>query len=398
MAGVLLARLLGKEDFGRFGLLQASLGALGALAGVGLNVTATRYVASLRTSDHARLGRVLGGARIVGIISPCLFALGFYLSSGWVATQLFDQPLLTPSFQVLSIALVFYAVSTVQQGVLAGFAQFRRIATINVISSALILISYAVGALAGGLYGVAWAISIAAAFTSTLNHLAIRHQLRLNDIEVSFRAAFYERNLLWKSCLPAALASAVVGPTTWLCSALLARSQGGVAEVGIYHVALQWGAVVLFAPGALHTVILPILSELQGLRDKGQHDRLLKVNLLLNFFTATIIGIPILLFADLILVAYGSEFSHGSTALRLVVVASILMAINNVVGSTIAAADRMWVGLIFNVMWASVLLAGTYAWAQLGGAAGLAAASILAYTAHTIWQFSYVRLFLKVRI
>src|SRR5216683_7526188 len=53
-AGIFVARTLGKEGFGQFGIIRGTVEMFGIFAGFGLGLTATKYVAELRQTDRQR--------------------------------------------------------------------------------------------------------------------------------------------------------------------------------------------------------------------------------------------------------------------------------------------------------------------------------------------------------
>ena len=59
-AAVVVARFLGKEGFGKLGIVQQALSTLGWFAGLGMGYTATKYIAEFRAKDPAKAGRVIG--------------------------------------------------------------------------------------------------------------------------------------------------------------------------------------------------------------------------------------------------------------------------------------------------------------------------------------------------
>ncbi|MCG6537882.1 MAG: oligosaccharide flippase family protein, partial [Syntrophales bacterium LBB04] len=73
-ASIVTARFLGKEGFGEFGMIISTVGAFGIFAGLGLGLTATKFVAEYRATDPARVARILGLSFQVA-----------YLSSGFVS-------------------------------------------------------------------------------------------------------------------------------------------------------------------------------------------------------------------------------------------------------------------------------------------------------------------------
>src|ERR1700676_5264649 len=58
-ASVACARFLGKDGFGALGMIQSTAGMFGIFAGLGLGLTATKYVSEFRRQDPAKAGRVL---------------------------------------------------------------------------------------------------------------------------------------------------------------------------------------------------------------------------------------------------------------------------------------------------------------------------------------------------
>src|ERR1700688_3646807 len=58
-ASVACARFMGKEGFGALGMIQSTAGMFGVFAGLGLGITATKYVSEFRRQDPTKAGRIL---------------------------------------------------------------------------------------------------------------------------------------------------------------------------------------------------------------------------------------------------------------------------------------------------------------------------------------------------
>jgi O-antigen/teichoic acid export membrane protein len=54
--GVLLARLLGRHDYGELGMIYSSIELFGIFGGFGLGITATKHVAEFKRRDPERAG------------------------------------------------------------------------------------------------------------------------------------------------------------------------------------------------------------------------------------------------------------------------------------------------------------------------------------------------------
>src|ERR1700728_4299217 len=67
-ASVVCARFLGKEGFGALGMIQSTAGMFGVFAGLGLGLTATKYVAEFRQRNPEKAGRILALSASVAFV------------------------------------------------------------------------------------------------------------------------------------------------------------------------------------------------------------------------------------------------------------------------------------------------------------------------------------------
>jgi O-antigen/teichoic acid export membrane protein len=182
----------------------------------------------------------------------------------------------------------------------------------------------------------------------------------------------------------------LVGPINWACGAMLVNQPNGYAEMGLYSAANQWRIAILFLPGMLGRVLLPLLSSLHEESSTQKFKKVLVFNLLLNIGIALIVVCPLLLFASFIMDLYGPGFEQGANVLRILSFSCVLVTINSVVGQAIISKSKMWTGLTFNALWGIVLLVSTYMFLRNGyGALGLAYSTLIAYAFHTCWQGIY---------
>ena len=69
VSSLAVARLLGKVGFGELGMINSTVGMFGVFAGLGLGLTATKYIAELRLRDPERAGRILGLSYLMAMVS-----------------------------------------------------------------------------------------------------------------------------------------------------------------------------------------------------------------------------------------------------------------------------------------------------------------------------------------
>ena len=177
-AAVVVARYLGRDLFGRYGMVQSTTGMIGIFAGLGLGITATKYVAELRDREPKRAGRIIAlrlrrcsgfGERAGALLA------GMRADS---ATRTLNAPELALELKISSVALFLNAVNGAQTGVLSGFEAFRVIARINLARAIVAFPATAFAVFFWHLPGAVWALGITAAVSCVLSQFLVRHLCR----------------------------------------------------------------------------------------------------------------------------------------------------------------------------------------------------------------------------
>ena len=189
--------------------------------------------------------------------------------------------------------------------------------------------------------------------------------------------------MLWSFALPSLLSGIMYMPVIWAANAILVRSPNGLAEMGMFNAAAQWRNLIIWIPGALGQVALPILTSLVSEGDRARFGKALKLNILANLLLGLAAAVPVAICSYWILSLYGPEFSTRWLALVMLSGAAVLQATINVIGQVIASTSRMWWGFFLNMLWACELLVATWFLVRYG-ANGLGAAYLLAYLLHLV--------------
>jgi O-antigen/teichoic acid export membrane protein len=391
LSSILVARLLGKTVYGELGMIQSTVGMFGVFAGFGLGLTATKYVAELKQNDPERVGRILALSTLVASFTGSLMALALWFFAPFLAEHSINAPHLAVQLRIGSVILFFSALKGSQTGALSGFEAFRVIAKINLLVGITSFPAMYFGAVFWGLKGVIWALVFNLFCNWLLNHIALRNEIMCNNINSNIKYCFKEYSVLLNYSLPAALSGMIVGPVRWLCGALLVNQPDGYGEMSFFNVANHWSTAILFFPGLVSQVVLPLLSSLNNKNNEKKYIKTLKVNIILTGISTSVIVVLVIFLSPYIVMLYGEEYSKSLSVIRIMAISSIIVAMNGVIGSSIASKGKMWLGLIFNSMWAFVLISLAYVFIEKGfGALGLAMATLIAYISHTFWQYYYV--------
>jgi O-antigen/teichoic acid export membrane protein len=390
-ASIIVARFLGQTEFGKYGMIQSTVGMLGIFAGLGLGVTATKYVAEYRTRDPERAGRIIALGCVVAILSGGLLAVGLLAYAPLLAANTLREPKLADELRIGCALLFLNAFNGAQIGALSGFEAFKAIARINLARGLFSFPLTVAAVLVWRLPGAIWALAITVAFTCILSQVSLQTQCRAFGIHPRISTCWTEKKVLWTFSTPAFLCGAMAGPAIWAASTILVKQPGGYAEMGVFSAATQWRNAIGFVPSVLAQFALPLLSNLNGDQDVLRYAKALRWNLILTGSIGIAVALPVAVLAAPIMRLYGGGFQQGGLVLVLSAATAVIACLNAVVGTAILSSGSVWAGFAFNAMWASVLLVGCYYFIPTHLAVGLAGSLLCAYLAHTVWQSVYLR-------
>jgi len=92
LLSIIIARILGESEYGKWGMVRATVGVLSVLAGMRTGQALTKHLAELRQTDKQRAGRVFALAAQLAVLSNLVIAGGCLCFSGVIAVRLLDAP------------------------------------------------------------------------------------------------------------------------------------------------------------------------------------------------------------------------------------------------------------------------------------------------------------------
>jgi O-antigen/teichoic acid export membrane protein len=395
-SSIIVARVLGITAFGEFTIIQSTVGLFGTFAGLGLGITATKYVAELRELDPARCGRVMGLILMVATAGGVVAGVALLLFASWLATHTLAAPQLAPLLQAGSALVLFSTLQGVYSGALGGFEAFKRVAQVNWMGAVLGLPLMVVCTFAAGLPGAVWGSVLQIALGCVIGHLALSKEAAKRDVALSYAPTQGDCRILWRFSLPAFLSSTLSGPASWICTTYLANQIQGYKEVALLNAANQWRNFLIFLPATMTSVLVPMFSSLYHSGKRAEFENLLRRNLVINVGLCLALSVPLALFAATILNWYGPGFGRGVPVFLLTLSGTAVTAAANLFSRAMQATGRAWIEMTFAALWAAVLIFGCLLLVPTYEAVGLAVAQVLAALVLAVWQWRLVRrLFVK---
>ena len=387
---ILAARILGRDAFGQLGIAYSTAMMLQVFAVAGLGTTATTFVARWRKADPERAGRIVVLCYGFTFVSAGLFLLGLVAGAEPIADTVLAAPELAGELYVAGFLMFAVTLSAMQTGMLIGFQAYREMAAANLVGGAASALLVALGAHLAGVKGALWGLTCAQAIQASVNAMLLWRAMRRDGIALRPALPRGELPILWRFSLPALLTTALWTLPMWLTFVILVRQPDGLGEMGLLAAANQWFSALMFVPGVLTQVLLPIYSERLTADRRPEAGKLAFRSTHVVLLGMALLVAPMVLMSPWIAELYGAEFRRGASVFAVLFLTAAVAAPYGALGNYLAAEERMWTRFHINLMWAAVLIVAALLLIE-HGALGVALATLIAYAARTALIYAYLR-------
>ena len=344
--GILLARLLGAEQFGLYTLSLSAIAITAGLAGLGLAPALVRYVAIfVKRRDTARLwGTLQVGLGLTMIVSLGV-GIGLYALAPIIAERLFDEPRLVPLLRLGSLVIPFLVLGNQFAAATRGFNKMQYTVIAQSISQPMIrLVMLVVVALVIGLNAAnalaVYILSVIVVFTILFYFLN-----RLFNLRRPLHTARRNLRQMLSFSLPI-YGTRLIKTFGGNIQTLLLGSFQAITTVGVFAVAGRVNMIGRMFHLSIVTTSAPIIS---GLYDQGKKEQLARFYQTMTKWTFTV-NLPLFLILQLfpgaILSIFGREYVGGAMALTILAWGSLVDAATGICGVVIDMTGKTGLKLV----------------------------------------------------
>lgn len=338
IAGIIIARILGKDLYGEYGMVKTTMLHIASFSTLGLGFTSTKYIADAVSNAPNKLRSIIRTALGTTFAFSLFLCILLFVFSDALANYI-EEPQAAPAFRALGIIVVFRAVNTISAGILAGYKSFKNVGINSVISGFVLLSCASILSYKFGLVGSFISLALSQLTNALLNFLAVAKHFREADQHVE--VGMSKEMLLFT--IPVAIQEFSYMLATWGGTMILTK-YASLGEVGLWSAASQWNAIILFIPHLLQNVVLSHLSGLS--KDKNSHTQMMKKMLAINFFCSVIPFLFVYVLAGFISSFYGATFVGLKGVIRVVTFSSVLSCVSSVFQSSLLSKGHNWLLLI----------------------------------------------------
>lgn len=392
IAGILCARILGTAHFGELGIVRSTIGMFVIIGASGLGYTANKYIAEYRASSRTnQIARICNLTVVFGVSMGLIITIAVLLSSRYLAENILNNSELIASVRLGAILLFMSIFNSVQNGILSGFEKFKVIAINTLISSAVEAVGIILGAYLYSTEGAVVGYGLSFIVWAIINFVSIEKVFSNEKISFKYRWLTREDfSVIWNFSIPATMNTIMVVPAFWMLKTMLVNICG-YESLGIYEAADQWKVIILFVPGAIANILLPIFSNIQGADNSKSFSKTLNYSIIVNGCIALLLFCMVLLGQHIIMDFYGKEYKDSGT-LVILCFSTIFSSVAQVMTLSLISKGKVWGSFILNFIWALILVVSAYVMLKNNmGVLSLAWANVIAYSMHCVLQFIYIR-------
>jgi len=341
---IIIARIVGKEVFGEFGMVQNTMVTLAGIAQLSTGYTANKYVAEFRSVDKNKVGRIIGLCSVISTLTAFIAVLVLFFGAPFLATVMFKAPHLSPSLMIATGMVFFAVMNGYQLGALAGLESYGPLAKALFITGSLNIGVCSIGAWLYGLNGIVAALGVSALLQWLIHRRILKMESSIQDINIysDFQSILQEKVILLKFALPAAISGFVTMPALWLANTFLVSQPDGFGQMALFSAANSMRSLVLFLPLILNKVSMSLLNNQKGLDDDRLYRKVFWSNLIgtVGFVFAGAIVVAFL--GPWILSAYGKDFEEAYPVLIVILLVGAFEGITQASYQIIQSQEKMW--------------------------------------------------------
>lgn len=385
LTSIVTARILGKACFGELGIIRSTVLMFGSLAGFGIGLAATKYIAEYRIINKQKAGKTIGILNATSILLGLIASVFCFFISDFLSVAMFNTTNYSTLIKYASPLLFLGSYSSYQIGAISGFEKFRDLSLIILIDSVLLLIFIGFGSFYLGTSGALIGTVVSTILGIFIKSLYLIREYRVNEIKIIYSDYKSEIFQLFKFVLPTMLLGIALHPFEWFCRVLLSRQNDGIAELGIFTVAFTWSQLVMFMPLQLTNSLGSILPNMLANKEIENVKRVIRKSILLIVFFSFISALLLISIANFILDAYGSDFSNGKIPLITMIAAYTIASVTVLFRTLLIALNKPWVQFSHTIILGLLLVIGSH-FLVGAGSFGLAQSYFVSHTIFTVIQ------------
>ena len=340
VSSIFLAKILQKNEYGEFNSLKNTLTTLAIFTTFGLGYTSTKFVAECLSGSKKDPKELISKIYKIAIIFSVIIGFLTFIFAPQISEFYYNNAEFDLRIRILSFWIVLMALSTAQNGVIAGLGIFKKFTTVNIVIGIITLIFIPLLAFYYGTVGACVSLLLIQTLNCIINEYFIRKNIGIYNRLEPFPIRFTS---ILSYSLPLTLIEAIFSVCLWI-NYFLIQNHFNYGEVALYSTSMQWYILLLFIPMVLKNVVLSYFSN------KNSEKDIFKNAILLSLISTVIPVVFILIFSPYIEKLYGENFAGLGDLIRIMAIIPIFSSISSVMEQYLFSKSKNWIVFTFSLV------------------------------------------------
>jgi len=328
IAIIFVARFLGSTNYGHVTISYVPISIASLFIDLGVNGALVKYLAQYRSENRMGEARTLLKTGLtINILVGSILTLITFISSGYLAVQVFHLPEIKLLLQISSINLLAQALFNTARSIFIGYERMELLNIIIIIQALIrsllapILVYIGYGTI-GAVSGMTLSLVV-----SGVAGIFLVWRVTTNQVEKESQTSFSETSkIMFHYGVPLFLSLLLSGSIGQIYNFLMALHVTP-SDVGNYQAAINFTVLVSFFTIPIATVLFPLFSKIPHAADgklESVYQNAVKYSALI---TVPLTSALILLSDPFVRIVYGGTYAQAPQYLQLVCIPFLLVGV-----------------------------------------------------------------------
>ncbi|MFB6174396.1 MAG: flippase, partial [Candidatus Nanohalobium sp.] len=346
---LMTGRFLGPTDYGVITLMMGVYSTVTTFAFLGFHQGVQKYVSDYRGKEkYSKIKGTIHSGLIMVLASSSLLGILLFLSSGFIAYEIFKEPLSLWPIRFVAVSLPFLGATKVLTNVGEGYENMKPTAytgqiSVNVIKVVLTAIAIYAGF---GYLGAAFSFSFSVICGGVIAYYFYR---KVTPDEVLESTPEYNFKELGYFSVPL-VAGGVFGVISNQIDTYMIQYFIGTTSVGLYNAAYPFALLIFSFSSIFYSVFMSSASKLKSKGKEGLNADIFRTLTKWVSIVAVPIFLVIFLFPRTALLLFGNEYYQASKVLSVLSVGFLASSLTGPVNNIYQAYDRTELNFLTSAM------------------------------------------------
>lgn len=303
---IIVARILTSHEYGQFSIIKNTTFLFSEYIALSISVVVSKYVAECYNHDRLKLESYIFTFLVLSIVLGGLGSLLLYIFSSQISSELIKAPELSQYIKCTSVVILVSVFNNCQLAILRGLGAFKTISLINLYQVVFSFPAYVVCTYFCRLDGTIGGYVFYYIIICIITQYKIRKIFAAENIHPRGIITGHQLKNLFNFTMPYFFSVLIPMACQWLNEVLISQSKSGFKQMAFYSVSYTFQTLVV---AATTVVCIPFVSKMVKYKNSSNNDLLEKINLYVPIFLASIFSLPLILFPELFVMLYGSQYS-----------------------------------------------------------------------------------------